>query len=86
MIKETHVLREYPDTPKGYAQMHPPTEKEEWDKVHEICDANKTQYLKHFVSSAWIEDPEAEPYVPECNQRLSIPMGTDQFLITIYMQ
>jgi len=86
MIKKTYILKEYPDTPKGYGQMYPPAEQDKWDKILEVCNANGTRYLKHIVSQEWVENPDVEQYVPECNPTLSIPMGTTQYHITIYMQ
>lgn len=86
MLKETHILKEYPDTPKGYGQMHPPTEQEERDKIFDVCNFNKYQYIKHIVSQGWVEDKDKPPHVPISNPSLSIPVGTTQYRITIYMQ
>ena len=86
MIKVTHVLKEYPNTPQGYAQMYPPTQQEEWDKILETCNQYNAQYCNHTISHAWVEDTRLEPYTPEFNRDMQIPVGTTQYLITVYMQ
>ncbi len=86
MIKETVILKEYPNSPKGYAQMYPPTHREEWDKIFEVCNDNNAQYLRHTISQGWVEDPNAKPYRPDFNDAPTIPVGIIQYRITIYMQ
>ena len=87
MKKITLELAIYPEHPKGYSLMYPPSDKMIWDFILENIPSNK-KYLKHLIRDIWIQNSDYENYIVDiplvfCKE---IPRGDLTYYIDIYVE
>ena len=82
MEKITLKLAEYPDHPRGYGLLCPPSEDAEWALMTQELPST-VKYLKHFRRTGW--EATSGTYSPEFNPDLIIPLGLLTYYVDVYV-